>query len=174
MKKTPIQILRDLVDVHSVATELVDDNRFEELAAEYISHDAPTMPELREKVMDQAKRVLEDAEPNLAPRWEDAPTGPVGWRRTTTPSGTGTRASQRKAPMAGVGSHPAVTARCAPKSLPARRPTASGAIHCRFARRHRRTFEPYPLVSSNKKAAPKEVRLLSSQQAIKDSALPEP
>lgn len=76
MKKTPIQILRDLVDVHSVATELVDDNRFEELAAEYISHDAPTMPELREKVMDQAKRVLEDAEPNLAPRWEDAP--PLG------------------------------------------------------------------------------------------------
>ncbi|MFK1214573.1 hypothetical protein ACIUY2_34155 [Pseudomonas aeruginosa] len=78
MKKTPIQILRDLVDVHSVATELVDDNRFEELAAEYISHDAPTMPELREKVMDQAKRVLEDAEPNLAPRWEDAPHW-AGW-----------------------------------------------------------------------------------------------
>lgn len=78
MKKTPIQILRDLVDVHSVATELVYDNRYEELAAEYISHDAPTMPELREKVMDQAKRVLEDAEPNLAPRWEDAPHW-AGW-----------------------------------------------------------------------------------------------
>lgn len=73
MSKTTLQMLRDLADAFDPATELVDDGRFAQLAAEYIDHDAPSMNELRQNVLDASRRMLEANDPFQAPRWDDAP-----------------------------------------------------------------------------------------------------
>lgn len=68
MSKTTLQMLRDLADAFDPATEMVDDGRFAQLAAEYIDHDAPTMNELRQNVLAASRRMLEASDPFQAPR----------------------------------------------------------------------------------------------------------
>ncbi|ELG7182105.1 TPA: hypothetical protein ACP3ZG_001597 [Pseudomonas aeruginosa] len=74
MSKTLLQMLRDVTDAFDPAAELADDGRYAQLAGEYIKHDAPTITELREKVLDASRRMIEDNDPFAAPRWDTAPS----------------------------------------------------------------------------------------------------
>lgn len=73
VSKTTLQMLRDVTDAFDLAVELADDGRFAQLTAEYIKHDAPTVTELRQNVLDASRRMIEDNDAFAAPRWDTAP-----------------------------------------------------------------------------------------------------
>lgn len=131
MSKTTLQMLRDLTDAFDVAVELADDGRFAQLAAEYIKHDAPTVTELRQNVLDASRRMIEALDPFIPPRWDTAPD----WASWLAQDYDATWFWYETEPTPGLGAEGRMDARC----IIAKKPSSRAANSA-----WRNTLQPRP------------------------------